>query len=82
MTANSLKRLNKIVYVLTRRSPIKLKDLQAELYRLDVPISKSQIDKDLRRLKDDFDCPIKSTPVGVFINKEYNFIEALENLIM
>lgn len=75
-----LRRYSAIISLLNNLRPITLKDLTQKVSeKIDLQISRSTLDKDLARLKMEYDLPIKSGVKGVQLEEKQDFIQLLKN---
>jgi hypothetical protein len=86
ITLKNLQRLNYICEILNRtyhtKIPINQVDILYKLNsKLDSQICKSQLEKDLQKLKFDFDLDYKASRRGCYLESEIDFISALKSRI-
>lgn len=79
---NKIRRLSVIVYLLSRRSYTYAKLTDKINYMMDEQFCKSSIEKDVKLLREEFDCPIERATnqvdsatgqKGLIINEKYDF---------
>jgi hypothetical protein len=71
---NKLRRMSAIVYCLQQR-PYTIARLHTRInHILSDNYSQSSIEKDIFMLREEFDCPIEKSPVGLVILEDYDFI--------
>ena len=76
---NKIRRLSVIVYLLSRKSYTYAQLTKKINYMMDENFCKSSIEKDVKLLRDEFDCPIvrADDQRGLRINEVYEFSDKL-----